>query len=156
MLRNQRTLQPPCTPISDNQKRLRDAKTALRELKKENALSSSDEEREENEESARSLVEFWQEQCDETMASLKLLTANMAANVLPGQPAKASAIKSERLVVEVDGSNSSHSLEANSSDSSSYDYMGNGKENLGKKCRKRPRKEKLAFLSSEGSSDEGK
>jgi hypothetical protein len=100
-------------------------------LKKENALSSSDKEREENEESARSLVEFWQEQCDETMASLKLLTANMAANVLPGQPAKASATKSERLVVEVNASNSSHSLEANSSDSSSYDLYGKWKRELG-------------------------
>ena len=119
-------------------------------------MSSSDEEREENEESPRSLVEFWQEQCDKTMPSLKLLTANMVANVLPGQPSKASATKSERLVVEVNASNSSHSLEANSSDSPSYDYMGNGKENLGKKCRKQLRKEKLAFLSSEGSSDEGK
>jgi hypothetical protein len=70
------------------------------------------------------------------MACLKLLSANMGAAVLPGQPAKAIATKAGKPVFKVDASNNRCSLEANSSDSSSYGSMANEKENMGKKCHK--------------------
>ena len=140
--------------LASHEERLRNARTALRELKKQDDLNSSDEEQ------ARSSIEFWKDRCDKAKATIKLHEANavdIGAAVLPGQPAKASATKPRKPVFEVNASNnSSPSSETNSSDSSSYGSMANEKENLGKICRKRGQKKEVILISSESSSDEQK
>lgn len=131
--------------LSIQQESLRNARSTLRSLERENAENSLDEE-----EDARSMIEFWKGMCEETKAALRRQSANvvgMGAAVLAVQPAKArTTIKPGKTVLNVDTTNKSSWSEADSSDSSSIGSMANGKDNLGNKCQKRVRMKEVVFF----------
>jgi hypothetical protein len=143
--------------LSSQQESLRNARTTLRELEKENDKNSLDEE-----EDARSMIEFWKGMCEERKDALRRQLSSvvgMGATVLPVQPANArTTSKPGKTVLNEDTTHKSSSSEADSSDSSSFGSMAKKKDNWATNVRKECVRRNLFLfpVTSESSSDEQK